>query len=105
MSPCLAWSFLLLCHESCQGTYKCKAGSVTAIVVVLGLAIVLFTAVAMIATVVMPRGRSVPQLLGGSVTKVVRIIMIKVSKVFTDFAKKDAVLATIGPLAMLAQLL
>ncbi len=70
-----------------------------------GLALVLVTGAAMIATVVMPRGRSVPQLLGLVVTRLVRLVMVSASRLFSDFAKKDALLATIGPLAMLAQLL
>jgi hypothetical protein len=73
--------------------------------VIAGLLIVIATAAAMIATVVMPRGRSVPQLLGGSVTRAVRFVVVMISRLFDEFARKDAVLATIGPLAMLAQLL
>ncbi len=59
----------------------------------------------MIATVVMPRGRSKLQAIGGLVTKAVRLLVISASKLVGTFERKDAILATIGPLAMLAQLL
>jgi hypothetical protein len=83
----------------------CQAGAVVAIQVALGLFLVLVTWAGMIATVVMPRGKSVPQLMGAMVTRGVRFVIVAIARPVTDFARKDAILATIGPLAMLAQLL
>ncbi|HEV8065604.1 MAG TPA: hypothetical protein VGP46_12255 [Acidimicrobiales bacterium] len=77
----------------------------TPLTVAVGLLVVLITGAGMIATVVMPRGRSAPQLIGLVVTRGVRLVVINISKLFSDFSKKDAVLATIGPMAMLVQLL
>jgi hypothetical protein len=77
----------------------------TALTLAIGLLVVLITGAGMIATVVMPRGRSAPQLIGWVVTRAVRAVIVSISRVFKDFVKKDAVLATIGPMAMLVQLL
>src|SRR3974390_2477542 len=71
----------------------------------LGMPLFLVPGAGMVATVVMPRGRSPLQLIGATVTRTVRAAVILVSQAFKDFEHKDAVLATIGPLAMLTQLL
>ncbi|MGH9291388.1 MAG: hypothetical protein ACRDZ6_01240 [Acidimicrobiales bacterium] len=73
-------------------------------VCVIGLLIVVATWTAMMATFVLPRGRSAPQLVAFAVTRLVRGAFLGCSKLFGDFRRKDAVLALIGPTALLAQL-
>jgi hypothetical protein len=57
-----------------------------------------------VATLVMPRGRSAFQLIGATVTRVVRLVIVAISRLVDDFPLKDGILATIGPLSLLAQL-
>lgn len=70
----------------------------------LGLLVVALTAASMVSTLVTPRGRSAFQLVGKVVTQMVRAGLVAISRLFSNFDLKDAVLATIGPLTMLAQL-
>jgi hypothetical protein len=58
----------------------------------------------MVATLVTPRGKSPFQLIAGTVSRVVRAVVVAFSRLFKDFPVKDSVLATIGPLQLLFQL-
>jgi hypothetical protein len=58
----------------------------------------------MVATLVLPRGRSTFQIIGVSVTRSVRLVMVAISRMIKDFPLKDGILATIGPVSLLAQL-
>ena len=69
-----------------------------------GLLIVALTGAAMLATFVLPRGRSVPQVIGATATKGVRVIVVAIARRMTDYERRDAVLSAIGPLALLVQL-
>jgi hypothetical protein len=72
--------------------------------IALGFVVVFFTGAGMVATLVMPRGRSAFQVIGASVTRFVRIVIVWISRPVKDFVLKDGILATIGPLSLLAQL-
>jgi hypothetical protein len=72
--------------------------------IALGLVIVMLTWASMISTLVTPRGRSAFQMVGATVSRTTRAIIVAISRAFTDFEIKDAILASIGPLALLAQL-
>jgi hypothetical protein len=83
---------------------KCQAGSVGTVRIALGLLVVLVTGAGMVSTLVMPRGKSAFQLIGSTVTRGVRLVIVGISRMVTDFPLKDGILATIGPLSLLAQL-
>jgi hypothetical protein len=72
--------------------------------IALGLVVVLFTGAGMVATLVMPRGKSAFQVIGSTVTRLVRVVIVAISRPVKDFELKDGILATIGPLSLLAQL-
>ncbi|MGC9962633.1 MAG: hypothetical protein ABSE47_12145 [Acidimicrobiales bacterium] len=72
--------------------------------ILIGLVIVALTWASMISTVVTPRGRSPFQAVGGMVSRATRAIIVAISRMFTNYDIKDSILATIGPLALLAQL-
>lgn len=69
-----------------------------------GLLIVAMTGAGMLATFVLPRGRSLPQLIGATATKLVRVVVVFVCRPMKDYGHRDATLAAIGPLALLVQL-
>jgi hypothetical protein len=69
-----------------------------------GLVIVAITWASMVATLVTPRGRSPFQLVGGTVARSTRRLIVAISRLAKRFEIKDSILATIGPLALLAQL-
>lgn len=81
-----------------------EAGTVTPFLVVVGLVLVAATGVSMVATVVVPRGRSLPQLLPLAVVRLVRAAALLGSKMFRTFESKDGFLAALGPASLLAQL-
>jgi hypothetical protein len=70
-----------------------------------GLLIVAVTATGIVATVVLPRGRSAPQLIGTIAAVAVRKLVVFVSRPIKDYTRRDGVLAAIGPISLLAQLL
>lgn len=72
--------------------------------IAVGLLIVAVTWASMVSTLVTPRGRSPFQAIGGTVSRLTRAGIVAISRLFGNFELKDAILATIGPLAMLAQL-
>jgi hypothetical protein len=72
--------------------------------IVIGLVIVALTWASMISTLVTPRGRSPFQAVGGMVSRVTRTVIVAISRMFTNYEIKDSILATIGPLVLLAQL-
>ncbi len=72
--------------------------------IALGLLVVALTAASMVSTLVTPRGRSPFQLVGKVVTRVARSGLVAISRLFSNFDLKDAILATLGPLTLLAQL-
>jgi hypothetical protein len=58
----------------------------------------------LLATFVLPRGRSVFSAPSRMVTRAVRLLLVGISRLLTRFTSKDAVLATLGPIALLMQL-
>ncbi|MGH9304899.1 MAG: hypothetical protein ACRDZ5_10885 [Acidimicrobiales bacterium] len=69
-----------------------------------GLVVIVATWTAMMSTFVLPRGRSRPQLVALGVTRGVREVFVGLSHLTSDFARKDSVLAAVGPASLLAQL-
>lgn len=76
----------------------------TPFLVAVGLLLVSATAVSMIATVVVPRGGSLPQALPLAVIRVAREAALFGSRIFKSFERKDGFLAALGPVSLLAQL-
>ncbi|MHB1988738.1 MAG: hypothetical protein ACYCSF_12280 [Acidimicrobiales bacterium] len=76
----------------------------TALRVVLGLAIVAATGGSMTATFVTPRGKPWGIRIASLVNRTVRLIGVSLARPIRRFERKDAVLATIGPACLLAQL-
>lgn len=72
--------------------------------IALGIGIVALTWASMVSTLVTPRGRSRFQLIGTIVARSTRFGAVAMSRLFSNFDVKDSILATIGPLALLAQL-
>jgi hypothetical protein len=81
-----------------------KLAGVGPLRIALGLVVVLVTGAGMVATLVMPRGKSAFHLIGATVTRSVRLVVVGISRLFKDFEIKDGILSTIGPLSLLAQL-
>jgi hypothetical protein len=77
---------------------------VGALRIALGLTLVLVTGASMVSTLVMPRGKSHFQMIGLRTQRSVRFVIVMISRPIKDFERKDSVLATIGPLALLTQL-
>lgn len=81
-----------------------NAGGMDDVKIALGLALVVMTFASLTATFVMPRSRAggirVPVL----VTRSVRLVAVAVAKPIHDYARRDWVLAFVGPAALLAQL-
>ncbi|MGA8680499.1 MAG: hypothetical protein ABSB54_11435 [Acidimicrobiales bacterium] len=72
--------------------------------IALGLLLVAVTLASMVSTLVTPRGDSPFQLIGRIATRTTRLVVVAFSRLFEDFEVKDTILATMGPLALLAQL-
>src|SRR5271165_4532863 len=71
---------------------------------VLGLLIVVFTAVSLVTTFVLPRGGSRFQLPGLVVSRTVRMCLLFLARPARTFARKDDILAALGPTSLIAQL-
>ncbi len=69
-----------------------------------GLLLVAVTAAGMVSTVVTPRGRSFFQVIGRSVNRSSRFVIVSLCRLAKDYVLKDAILALLGPVALLAQL-
>jgi hypothetical protein len=69
-----------------------------------GLLVVVMTGAGMLATFVLPRGHSVPQLIGTTATKLVRTVVVFICRPVKEYRRRDALLAGIGPIALLVQL-
>ena len=77
----------------------------TALLVIVGLLVVAATAGSLAATYVMPRGNSLGLKLAFVVTRAVRLVVVTAARPLRDFPRKDAVLATIAPMALVGQLI
>jgi len=69
-----------------------------------GLLIVVFAAVSLVTTFVLPRGGTRFQLLPLVVGRVVRLVFLLVARPARTFERKDSILAAVGPVSLLAQL-
>jgi hypothetical protein len=69
-----------------------------------GLVIVVFSTVSLVATFVLPRGGSKIQALPLAVGRVVRRGMLVLARPSRSFARKDGILAAVGPVSLIAQL-
>ncbi|HEV3225859.1 MAG TPA: hypothetical protein VGZ52_03470 [Acidimicrobiales bacterium] len=70
-----------------------------------GVAILVFTWMAVIFTIVMPRAQWGPGRLSTMVTRTVRLFFSSLARLTNDYERKDAILAPIGPVAVVFQLL
>jgi len=75
-----------------------------AVIFALGLALVLFTGLSILFTLVLPRRPTGPERLSLLINRAVRLIVLGVSRCFGSYESKDAVLAATGPFAIVAQL-
>src|SRR6185369_1615256 len=55
--------------------------------------------------IVLPRGQQGPARLSTMVTKTVRLLFVTLARLTRNYERKDAILAPIGPVAVVAQLL
>ncbi len=76
-----------------------------ALSVAAGTAIVAFTWTVVVFTIVLPRGQRGPGRVSVLVTRTVRRFFAALARLTRNYERKDAILAPIGPLAVLAQLL
>jgi hypothetical protein len=70
-----------------------------------GVAIFAFTWTVVVFTIVLPRGQSGPGRVSTAVTRTVRLFFATIARLTRNYERKDAILAPIGPTAVLAQLL
>jgi hypothetical protein len=70
-----------------------------------GIAIVVYTWMVVIFTIVLPRGQSGLARLSTIVTRTVRLFFFTLARLTKNYERKDAILAPIGPVAVVAQLL
>ncbi len=70
----------------------------------LGLLIVVLTAVSLVTTFVLPRGGSKFQLPALVVSRTVRLTLLFLARPARTFARKDSILAALGPASLIAQL-
>lgn len=71
----------------------------------LGVVIVVLTWCSLVATFVMPRGRSIFQRASSSlVLRCVRLLAVTLARLTRTYAAKDSLLATVGPVALVVQL-
>jgi hypothetical protein len=71
---------------------------------VLGLAIVVLTAVSVLFTLVLPRRPAGPERVALMTNRLVRVSFLSVSRFARSYEAKDSILAAIGPVAVVAQL-
>ena len=71
---------------------------------VAGVVLVSLTWASLIATFVSPRGQSIFQRASSVVQRTVRVALVAAVRLTPSYARKDTVLATIGPVALVAQL-
>ena len=76
----------------------------TLIAILLGLILLAFTWTSVLFTLVLPRAQWGPGRLSVSVNRATRWLLNLVSKLTQSYERKDAVLALVGPIAVLAQL-
>ena len=76
----------------------------TLIAILLGLVLLAFTWTSVLFTLVLPRAQWGPGRLSVSVNRATRWLLNLVSKLTKSYERKDAVLALVGPIAVLAQL-
>ena len=69
-----------------------------------GVIIVAFTVVSLVTTFVLPRGGSRFQLLPIVLSRGVRLIFLFLARPARTFARKDDILAAVGPVTLIAQL-
>ncbi len=69
-----------------------------------GIVVVLANWASMIATIVLPRGRTRAQRLTWSLTWAVHRVAVAVSRLSADYARRDALLAAVAPAAVVVQL-
>ncbi|MDQ1511438.1 MAG: hypothetical protein QOG50_3282 [Actinomycetota bacterium] len=74
------------------------------VALVAGAAIFGFTWTVVVFTIVMPRGQSGPGRVSTIVTRTVRLVFTGAARLTKSYERKDAILAPIGPVAVLAQL-
>jgi len=72
--------------------------------IALGLLLVAVTWASMVATLVTPRGRSPFQWIGRVATRSTRLVFVGIARLAKRFEIKDAILAGMGPVALLSQL-
>jgi hypothetical protein len=77
---------------------------VTGLRVVAGLLVVVFTFASLVGTFVTPRGKSFGMRTALAVTQGVRLLGVAIARPFRAFSRKDAILAAVGPVSLLAQL-
>ena len=70
----------------------------------LGLALVLLTGLSILFTLVLPRRPIGPERLSLVINRIVRLMVLAVSRCFRSYESKDLVLAATGPFAIVAQL-
>ncbi len=81
-----------------------QSGAVTGLRVAVGLLIVTFTFASLVGTFVMPRGKSFGLRTALLVMRTARLLGVAIARPFRGFSQKDAILAAVGPFALLAQL-
>jgi hypothetical protein len=72
---------------------------------VVGIALATFTWMVVIFTIVLPRAQWGPARLSTSVTRTVRLFFWTIARLTKSYERKDTILAPIGPVAVVAQLL
>jgi hypothetical protein len=72
--------------------------------IILGLVVFTFTWTSVIFTLVLPRALSGPGRMSIWINRAVRAVFVAISRVARTYERKDAILAPIGPVALLAQL-
>ncbi len=70
-----------------------------------GIAIATFTWMVVIFTIVLPRAEWGPAQISTGVTKIVRMVFAAFARLTKSYVRKDAIMAPIGPIAVVAQLL
>ena len=73
--------------------------------IIAGIAILVFTWMVVVFTIVLPRGQWGPARLSTYVTRGVRLVFSGLARLTNDYERKDTILAPIGPIAVITQLL
>ena len=76
-----------------------------ALMIIAGIAILVFTWMVVVFTIVLPRGQWGPARLSTYVTRGVRLVFSGLARLTNDYERKDTILAPIGPIAVITQLL